>query len=206
MNYCVHEKVRRIHISDRATIFYNEKETALNAELSRQSFLSQAVVALFGSTALIGGQESAIAATYGSFGASSPAVIDPKDAEIDTEIMSTKVVQNAIDKIKGYKSVVAKMEASLESDSQVNLNSVILKELDFANLRESFNIYNSAFEEDTQRGTDRLIRVIMQDITELEIANKQKDDIARSPRRVETMKGKLAKLDQAFSDILAYSK
>lgn len=98
------------------------------------------------------------------------------------------------------------MLSSLEADSQTNVQEVILKELDLANIRESCNIYNSAFEEDTQRGTDRLIRVIVQDITELEVTNKQKDGIPRSPRRVDAMKGKLEKLDKALSDILAYAK
>jgi hypothetical protein len=65
---------------------------------------------------------------------------------------------------------------------------------------------NTAFEEDTQRGTDRLIRNIIQDITELEAANNQKEGIERSPRRLEIMMGKLAKLDKAFDDLLAFAK
>ena len=98
------------------------------------------------------------------------------------------------------------MQEALSKDSQTNVRSVIVKELDFASLRSSLNTVDTAFEEDTQRGTDRLIRAIMQDITELEIANQQKDGIPRSPRRVEIMQGKLAKLDQAFSDFLAFAK
>jgi len=101
---------------------------------------------------------------------------------------------------------VNSMQSALESNPQTNVKPVIAKELDFADLRASLNTVNSAFEEDTQRGTDRLIRVIMQDITELETANSQKEGIERSPRRLEIMKGKLAKLDKAFDDYLAFSK
>ena len=98
------------------------------------------------------------------------------------------------------------MQSALEANSQSNVKPVIVKELDFAALRESLNTVNSAFDEETQRGTDRLIRVILQDITELEVANNQKDGIERSPRRVETMQGKLFKLDKAFDDYLAFAK
>jgi hypothetical protein len=88
----------------------------------------------------------------------------------------------------------------------VNVRGTIVKELDFAKLRDTLYTVGSAFEEDTQRGTDRLIRAIMQDITELEIANQQKEGIPRSARRVDAMSGKLAKLDQAFTDLLAFAK
>lgn len=183
--------------------------TAVFAEQlqTRQSFLKY-TSSLVASTALVSlfGDNAANAATYGGFGAGSTASLDPKDAEYDSDIMSSKTVQAAINKIKDYREVVKTMRAKLDGDSQINVRPYIVKELDFASLRENMNVFNSAFEEDTQRSTDRLIRVIMQDITELEIANKQKDDIPRSPRRVETMKSKLSKLEQAFDDILAFAK
>ena len=81
-----------------------------------------------------------------------------------------------------------------------------MKSLDFSSLRDTLNVLNTALDEDSQKGTDRLIRAIMQDITELEIANTQKDGIPRSPRRLEIMQGKLSKLDKAFSDYLAFAK
>lgn len=133
-------------------------------------------------------------------------MINPSDAEIDMDILGSSKVQDALKKVKGYKSAVNTMQSALESNPQYNVKPVIVKELDFANLRDSLNVVNSAFEEDTQRGTDKLIRVILQDITELEQANAQKDGIERSPRRLEIMKGKLVKLDKAFDDYLAFAK
>ncbi len=153
-----------------------------------------------------GGPSDAFAAQYGDFGkGSSPGVLDPKTAEIDADILKSDAVQSALKKVKGYRSAVQDMQAALKADSQVNVRKTIIKDLDFADLRDTLNTVNTAFEEDTQRGTDRLIRVIMQDITELEQANTQKDGIPRSSRRVEIMEGKLAKLEKAFSDFLAFS-
>ena len=96
------------------------------------------------------------------------------------------------------------MIGTVQQDPQANLKRTILKELDFAVLRDALNMANTALEEDSQRGTDRLIRVILQDITEIEIANAQKDGVPRSPRRLEILQGKLNKLDQAFTDYLAF--
>lgn len=176
----------------------------LGAEMSRKNFFVEAGLA--GATAFLVTPESAFAAKYGSFGAGSPEVLDPSEAEIDSAVLSSSAVQNALKSIKGYQTTVQQMQSLLESDPQANLRPLILKELDFSNLRQTLNTFNTAFEEDTQRGTDRLIRNIMQDITELETANNQKDGIPRSDRRLDIMKGKLAKLDQAFSDYLAFAK
>lgn len=150
--------------------------------------------------------QEANAAKYGGFGSDSPGVLDPKDALIDDEILASGGVQDALKRVKAYKQLVNEMQAALEKDSQANLGPVIRKNLDFVQVRETFNTLNSAFDEETQRGTDRLIRLLLQDITELETANRQKEGVARSERRLDIMKGKLAKLDASFSDFLAFAK
>lgn len=174
---------------------------------SRRDFFGTAAATAAAVTASwTGFAPAAQAAKYGSFGADSTQVIDPADAEVDDEIMASAAVQKAISKIRGYKQTVANIKASLDKNPQTNIKATILKELDFVDLRTTMNIMNTAFEEDTQRGTDRLIRNIIQDITELEAANNQKEGIERSPRRLEIMMGKLAKLDKAFDDLLAFAK
>ena len=45
---------------------------------------------------------AANAAKYGSLGAGSPGVLDPKDAIIDDEILGSSVVQDALKAIKEY--------------------------------------------------------------------------------------------------------
>lgn len=147
-----------------------------------------------------------MAAKYGGFGAGSPEVLDPATAEVDRDILGSGEVQKALGQLKGYQAAVNSMQDALKKDSQTNVKATIRKELELGTLRANLNTVNSAFEEDTQRGTDRLIRVIMQDITELELANTQKDGAPRSERRVEIMTGKLAKLDKAFTDLLAFAK
>lgn len=169
-------------------------------ESSRSEFLS-----VMGAAVMLGGNVlPANAAKYGSFGADSPNVLDPKTAIVDSDILASTSVQASISSVKKYLSSVQGMQAVLKQDSQANIGPSIRNDLDFVALRSDLNTLNSAFDEDTQRGTDRLIRIILQDITELETANKQKDGVARSERRLAIMNGKLEKLNQAFSDYLAF--
>jgi len=100
--------------------------------------------------------------------------------------------------------VVQKMQELVRGDDQVDLGPLVRKYLEASQLRDDLNTVNSIFDEDTQRGTDRLIRGILQDVTELELANKQKAGVKRSDRRLATINAKLAKLGCAFKDYLKF--
>ena len=145
------------------------------------------------------------AAKYGAIGAAPAGVLDPKDAIVDDEVFRSSAVQNALKDVQNYSAMVAEMKSALGTNSQVNLGPVLRKSFDFSKLRADLNSLNSAFDEETQRGTDRLIRGIMQDLTELESANAQKEGIERSDRRVANMNGKLDKLQTAFEELLAFA-
>ena len=97
------------------------------------------------------------------------------------------------------------MKKALAENSQVDLKPVLRKEFDFAILRGDLNTLNTAFDEETQRGTDRLIRVILQDLNELEASNAQKEGVPRSDIRLSKMNGKLDKLQVAFDTFLKFS-
>mmetsp|Transcript_837 Transcript_837/g.1003 ORF Transcript_837/g.1003 Transcript_837/m.1003 type:complete len:209 (-) Transcript_837:2181-2807(-) len=172
-------------------------------DLQRSEFLFQIAGIVGVSTLAVPG--TANAAKYGGFGAGSPNVLDPKDAIIDEDLLKSDAVQNARNGIKGYLSGVRQMQEALKKNSQTDVGPFLRKEYDFVKLREALNTVNSAFDEDTQKGTDRLIRNILQDITELETANRQKEGVARSDRRLDIMLSKLDKLACAFEDYLAFS-
>ncbi len=133
------------------------------------------------------------------------AVLDPTEAIIDDEILKSGPVQKALKDVSGYAALVREMKGRLQADSQVNLGPVLRKEFDFSKLRADLNTLNTAFDEETQRGTDRLIRVILQDLSELEVANTQKEGIPRSDIRVAKMAAKLDKLQNAFDDYLKFA-
>mmetsp|Transcript_7782 Transcript_7782/g.22896 ORF Transcript_7782/g.22896 Transcript_7782/m.22896 type:complete len:246 (-) Transcript_7782:375-1112(-) len=170
---------------------------------TRSQFLQHSLAAAASFAVL---PQSANAAKYGGFGAGSPEVLDPATAEVDAEILASDAVQKALSNVKAYATSAQAMLDTLAADPQADIGSKIRKDFEFSQLRADMNTLNSAFDEDTQRGTDRLIRIILQDITELETANRQKAGVARSERRLDIMKGKLAKLSKAFGDYLAFAK
>eukprot|EP00531_Pseudo-nitzschia_arenysensis_P011050 CAMPEP_0116146324 /NCGR_PEP_ID=MMETSP0329-20121206/17104_1 /TAXON_ID=697910 /ORGANISM="Pseudo-nitzschia arenysensis, Strain B593" /LENGTH=226 /DNA_ID=CAMNT_0003642065 /DNA_START=73 /DNA_END=753 /DNA_ORIENTATION=+ len=178
-------------------------QTSLQSTSSRGEFMKQIATSF-----VVAGGLSTLAPEPANAGwATGPgsAVIDPKDSIVDDEIFKTAPVQKALKAVKNYSSIVTEMKKALTTNSQVDLKPVIRKEFEFSALRADLNTLNTAFDEDTQRGTDRLIRVILQDLTELEIANAQKDGIPRSDIRLSKMNGKLDKLEDAFNTFLKFS-
>lgn len=181
--------------------------TALNAEkgsTSRIEFLQQSAAAVAASVTLFPGQANA--AKYGGFGAGSPEVIDPKDAIVDEDILKSDSVQKGIAAVKGYKQSVVDMKSALTADNQADIGPKIRKDFDFSVIRSDLNAINAALDEDTQRGTDRIVRAILQDITELEVTQKQKPGVARSETRLGNVCKKLDKLEKSFDDYLAFAK
>lgn len=179
---------------------------ALNAADSmstRTEFIKQSVATMAATFAFLPGQANA--AKYGGFGAGSPEVIDPKDAIVDSDILGSSSVQKGLAAVRGYKQSVVDMKAALASDSQADIGPKIRKDFDFSVIRTDLNAINAALDEDTQRGTDRIVRAILQDITELEVAQKQKPGVARSETRLSNVNKKLDKLEKSFDDYLAFA-
>merc|ERR1712232_1110677 len=100
--------------------------------------------------------------------------------------------------------VVSALKGEIQKNPQADIAPYIVKNFDFAVLRSTLNTFNTAFDEDTQRGTDKIIRVIIQDVDELEVNSKLKEGIPRSERRLAVISAKLDKLEKAFSDFLAF--
>merc|ERR1712025_1036012 len=100
---------------------------------------------------------------------------------------------------------MGEMKKALNANSQIDLKPTLRKYFEVSTIRADLNTLNGAFDEDTQRGTDRLIRVILQDLNELEVANAQKEGIPRSDIRLAKMNGKLDKLEDAFNTFLRFS-
>jgi len=133
-----------------------------------------------------------------------PEVLTPDAAAVDRDVLKTAKVQDALKSTKFFLSVVQEMQKQLKANPQIDLGPAIIKYFNVNELRTALNTVNEALDEETQRGTDRLIRNSIQDITELEASNKLKEGKSRSERKVSIMTGKLEKLDKAFTDFLAF--
>ena len=181
-----------------------QSNSALSAEMSRAAFLQTSVTAAAAALLSLAPQE-AQAAKYGGIGRGSSGIVDPKDKIVDSEILASADVQASLDKIKKYLSVVEGLQSAIASNSQADIVPTIRKEFDFVEIRAALNTFNTAFDEETQRGTDRLIRIIIQDIDELEVNAKLKEGYARSEKRLGIVNGKLNKLACSLKDIIAFA-
>ena len=144
------------------------------------------------------------AANYGGFGSTYAEVVDPKDVQF-SDAKNTEEAKSGLEALKGFKSSVVGMKADLEKDSNVELNTRIKKELPIGNVRNSLNKYNSMFAEDTQRGTDRLIRNLVQDITELDRETLVKAGKPRSEAKTNAVSKRLAAAEDALVSLEAFS-
>jgi hypothetical protein len=130
-------------------------------------------------------------------------MIQPSTAEIDYDLLKSSPVKDAIVTIQKARASVSQLQTLLLADPQAVVTSAAVG--DPYKLREALNLINRAFDEDTQRNTDRLIRGVVQDLVEFDIAAAQKDGIARSTRRLDNVNSKLFKLARTFDDFLAFA-
>ncbi len=96
------------------------------------------------------------------------------------------------------------MKSSLATDPQAEITPLVRQTFEFSKLRSALNTLGTAFDEDTQRGTDRIARIILQDVTELETSSKIKPGIPRSSIRLKNVTAKLEKLDKAFGELISF--
>ena len=99
---------------------------------------------------------------------------------------------------------VASLKTTLAADGQSDVTSTFKTGLARGKIRNVLNKYNMAFSEDTQRGTDRLIRSVIQDVTELDRELQVKPGKTRSPVKVEAVVKRLTAAENSLKDLAAF--
>jgi hypothetical protein len=130
----------------------------------------------------------------------------PQDAEIDDDLIKSGKVQGSLKKIKGYKAATASLKSQFDSNTNLNLIPTIRKDLDVSELRNDLNNVGTAFDDETQQTTDRILRAILYDVTELEnVATPKKGaEINRSAKRIKAINQWFSKIDNDLTDFLSY--
>ncbi|CAM9468143.1 unnamed protein product, partial [Hapterophycus canaliculatus] len=111
-------------------------------------------------------------------------VLDPRAAVKDAEKMASDTVKKDLDALKKYQEATKKISDMLAKDPQADVLPMVKESFKFAEFRAVLNEVNDVFDEETQRGTDLIIRNMLQDALELANASKMKGDIPRSERKV----------------------
>eukprot|EP01036_Dinobryon_divergens_P027740 gene27740-36562_t len=147
---------------------------------------------------------SAIAANYGGFGSSYAEVIDPKTAVLNDETFKSDDVKAGLDGLLNLIKIVGSLKESLSKDAQADIVVALEKDLSPGKIRSTLNQYNNAFAEDTQRGTDRLIRNVIQDVNELGREASIKPGKQRSAAKLATTLKRLTAAEDALKELAAF--
>merc|ERR1712094_159483 len=144
-------------------------------------------------SALLGGVAALVATTASAYeGVYSMDIVKAADAVLDEDALRSGSVQGALNEFKSYAVGVVK------------LREVLNKEYDIVKVRATFNKLTPIWDEDTQRGVDRLTRAVIQDITEAEAAAKYNDAGVRTPKKLTLLTAKLDKLDGSMRKLFGY--
>jgi carbonic anhydrase len=106
--------------------------------------------------------------------------------------------------IAKYISSVSSIKADLQKNAQVDIRKRLVEELNPGDIRNALNKFNEAFSEETQKGTDRLIRNVLQDVLELQKDSIVKSDKGRSSVKVGSLVKRLDSTEKALVDLNAF--
>jgi len=183
----------------------NRPSFAVKATSAERTSVARTAAAFASVLLSIGAPNVVLAANYGGFGSTYAEVIDPKDAQL-AEGGVTDEAKQGLTAIRSYISTIQSAKADLAKDSNVELYARLQKSLDPSVVRTSLNKFNTAFSEDTQRGTDRLIRLVVQDLTELDRETQVKPGKDRAPTKTAIIFKRLTATEDALTSLSAFLK
>eukprot|EP00181_Compsopogon_caeruleus_P000901 CAMPEP_0184679972 /NCGR_PEP_ID=MMETSP0312-20130426/2837_1 /TAXON_ID=31354 /ORGANISM="Compsopogon coeruleus, Strain SAG 36.94" /LENGTH=228 /DNA_ID=CAMNT_0027129773 /DNA_START=249 /DNA_END=935 /DNA_ORIENTATION=- len=151
-----------------------------------------------------GGVEGAIAKTFFSKpGFNGDPNLTPQSVRLEQDKLKEKDIQGGIVEIRKFREDFSQVETAFGKDNQLDILPDLRRIFVISALRDALNRANAAFDEETQRKTDILVRTIIQDIQELQNAAKVKPDQPRTPRRIEKTTKWLGKVGEDFDKLLS---
>ena len=156
-------------------------------------------------SAFLGGAAALVATTASAYeGVYSMEIVKAKDVVLDEEALRSGAVQSALGEFKNYAVGIVRLREALAKDDQFDTSKVLKKDYDYVKVRATFNKLEPIWDEDTQKGVDRLMRGVLQDITEAEAAGKYNEAGARTPKKLTLLTSKLDKLDGELRKLFGY--
>ena len=134
----------------------------------------------------VGAAAAAVAAPALAYeGVYSMEIVKAGDAVLDKEALNSGPVKAALGDFKGYAIGIVNLQKALAANDQADVAKTLKTDYDFVKVRATFNALTPVFDEDTQKGVDRITRGILQDLVEAEAAAAPEDlyiDVTASSR------------------------
>lgn len=146
-----------------------------------------------------------VAANYFGGGSYSE-VVAPSDAVLDQGLADSDDFKRGVEGLAKVTQAVKALKADFQSNKQMDVSARLASDFDVAFVRSSLNKFSAAFSEDTQRGGDRLIRQVIQGLTELDREASVKEGRARSGAKAEAILRRLSAVEDSLDTLAAYYK
>ena len=116
-------------------------------------------------------------------------------------------IKSQLDAVRAYRSALRDISAKFESAPQTaDILSDMQRVFRFDALRDALNaVADANFDEEVQKRTDRIVRNILQDLNELQVAARMRaNQSQRTPKRIGAVRKWLAATATDFDKLLAY--
>ena len=185
---------------------YKVRMPARNLQMSASKNIKAGMIAVLASGLLSMQPSPAFAANYGGFGSSYAEVVAPKDAVLDEELAAGEDFKQGVEGLGKILSKVRALHADFKANNQLDVHARFESDFRLSDIRNSLNKFSAAFSEDTQKGGDRLIRQVIQGITELDRESIIKEGKQRSSARAAVVEKRLASIESSLDSLSQYYK
>lgn len=128
----------------------------------------------------------------------------PLGATIDKSILESPSGKAALKALLQYQADIDTLYSEFKGNPQLELNPRIGKTFNISQLRDALNAFNEAFDEDSQKETDKVVRNIIQDIGELQTAGALKSGAVRTERKIQRTADWFERLSGDFRRLMAF--
>lgn len=128
----------------------------------------------------------------------------PLAGSIDKKLLETGSGKEAIESLRKYQSAVDELYAEFKADPQTKLSPRVASAFKISELREVLNTFTEAFDENSQRETDKVVRNIIQDVGELQTAAALREGTTRTQKKIDRTTDWFEKLVTDFKRLMAF--
>lgn len=129
----------------------------------------------------------------------------PAAGDVDKEILGSKDVQRDLAILVKYSKVAKDLAAQFEAEPQSDIKPIVAS-FNRAEIRTAMNSVGTVFSEDFQKQSDRLVRNVIQDLSELDSLDAIKEGATRSPKKIKSVARFTVKLDKDLAEFLSFVK
>ncbi|KAJ1619784.1 hypothetical protein T492DRAFT_1082861 [Pavlovales sp. CCMP2436] len=169
----------------------------LSQVTARRGFVAQAVAGVAASAFVGVAPSRAGYLTNLGFGDAAPSA-----AEIDKEVLASGAVQTDLKKIAKYAAMATALNVEFTANGQADIKPAVAA-FNRAELRTSMNTVNAIFSEEYQKQSDRIIRNVIQDLSELDSLITLKGDGVRTAKKIKSIARFVSKLDTDLNLFIA---